>query len=144
VKPAASSSDAAGDGSSLRGEATRYSAAYERLRTCVTGKAGLADGARAAGLGLVLQQGVPGWLKALARVHALAGRGSDSRASLQLERNGVEPEPHTAVTTIAPEILPFTQQADVTLVLANMVVSAQRIGCARSMNAQPGFPGGAA
>ena len=130
---------AAGASSLLPVEAGWYSGAYERLRACVTGQAG----ARAAGLGLVLQEGVPGWLKAFGRepVGAAGGRGLSVMSRLEPTR--IESRPCMG-TAIPPEILPVSQHADVTLLLASLVMSTQRKGPAFPVAIQPGFRGGLA
>jgi hypothetical protein len=70
----------------------------------------------------VLQAGVPGWLAALARGPAVAdGDAAGALAVSGLELRRVAPGP--GAVALAPEILPLAQQADLTLLLANLVVS---------------------
>lgn len=148
----ASSLMGAGKMSSLLPETGQYSAAYERLRACVIGEADRAPsaGRRAAGLGLVVQQGVPAWIKAHAGVRSASG-GSSTK---QHEPRADDMEPwrlaertRAAPFDIAPEILPLARQTDLTLLIASMVVSTQRPPRTLStgaLAARTRFPEGAA
>ncbi len=93
--------------------------AYERLRwqvtaTAVGGRLARAAGGGPAGLGLVLEQGVPGWLEALERLDAAAcvphGEPGSCHAS-------------SAAGRAAEEVVPVALQLDLTRLLASLVLS---------------------
>lgn len=117
---------------SLTAEAAQYSAAYERLRACIIGEDSVPSSrACAPSLGLVLQEGVPGWLKACAHVHpASTPAPPDERRHAAVDNRAA-----TAALAISPELLPVAQQMDLTLLLANLVASVQRTRRGRSMPA---------
>jgi len=107
------------------------SAAYERLRACVLDQAAqvTSAGRHAAGLGLVLLNGVPGWLNARAGVGSMANDGSAIQEAPRPNDFRVLPacaRAHSITGAVPPEILPFTHQSDLTLLIASMVVSTQR------------------
>lgn len=142
----------AGKVSSLPPETGQYSAAYERLRACVIGEANRAPsaGRRATGLGLVLQEGVPAWIKAHAGVRSASGGSSTKRHKPRgddIEPWRLDERTRSAPFDIAPDILPLARQTDLTLLIASMVVSTQRPPralCTGALAARTRFPGGAA
>lgn len=109
-----------------------YAAAYERLRACVTGARGgpLAQGQRAAGLGLVLQQGVPGWMAADAGLCFTLP--ASPAASTEAPVTRLHALPHPATIGLPPKVLPQIQQPELALVIASLVLSTQRIAHAPS------------
>jgi hypothetical protein len=119
---------------SIRLPAADYGEAYERMRACV--KAESAHGPRyVAGLGLVLQEGVAGWLSAHARVCSATADATAIQQALQADKTE-QVRSGTRVGSVAnavpTEILPLAHQPDLTLLIACMVVSAQRdVLCAR-------------
>ena len=112
------------------GEDDPYSAAYERLRSCVTdGRRGPGQGHRAAGLGLLLQCGIPGWLRAGAKVIGRPLEGRACPGTPELEDPEVTPLPVPLpglVTNLAPGVLPPAQKPDLVRLLASLVLSTQQ------------------
>jgi len=118
-------------------QAGHSTAAYERLRAHVTrgAVAGALDrpsGGATAGLGLVLQQGVPGWLAALERValatiapaHRTAAGAAPGAASTE---HGDPPSLPAIAAPVGPveELLPLACHPDLTRLVASLVLSTQ-------------------
>lgn len=105
-----------------------YSAAYERMRACVIEGAAhvRTDHRQAAGLGLVLREGVAGWLKTRAATRS-ALNGADVYDSARVDGDSSRPRTaHATAVTVTSDILPLARQPDLTLLIANMVVSTRR------------------
>lgn len=119
------------DTASLPSDVVQFTAAYERLRACVVAETEPAGprGGHAAGLGLVLQRGVAGWLRAQAA--ALSELPREEGTGPPQSR----PQACTTAFAIAPEILPLARQSDLAVLIAGMVVSMQRTGRAFSKRA---------
>ncbi len=108
-------------------DARQFTAQYELLRSHVIGAAG--DGAqrelgahpRGVGLGLLLRDGMPGWLNAIAAVirASLAQRVIDIPL-----RPLAEP---SADRGIASPWLSSVQRQDITALLTNLVLSTRRV-----------------
>jgi hypothetical protein len=108
-------------------DARQFAAQYEALRSHVIGTAG--DGAQrepGVGLGLLLREGMPGWLNAIAAV---------IRAALAQPIMTVPPPPPAAPTAgrgFASPWLSNVQRQDLTALLTNLVLSTRRIEHASS------------
>ncbi len=108
-------------------DARQFTAQYELLRSHVIGAAG--DGAqrelgahpRGVGLGLLLRDGMPGWLNAIAAVirASLAQRVIDIPLRLLAEPS--------ADRGIASPWLSSVQRQDITALLTNLVLSTRRV-----------------
>lgn len=108
-------------------DARQFAAQYELLRSHVIGAAG--DGAqrelgahpRGVGVGLLLREGMPGWLNAIAAV---------IRASLAKRIMDIPPRPLAeppAEQSIASPWLSSVQRQDITALLTNLVLSTRRV-----------------
>ena len=108
-------------------DARQFAAQYELLRSHVIGAAG--DGAqrelgahpRGVGLGLLLREGMPGWLNAIAAV---------IRASLAQRITDIPLRPLAeppAERSIASPWLASVQRQDITAFLTNLVLSTRRV-----------------
>ena len=102
-----------------------FTAAYERLRACVMGEGpgGASQGRRAAGLGLVLQRGLPGWMAGDAALQrtgssspAVATGGDPVAASVQARLGD-------ARVDLAPGALPPAQRPELVRLIAGLVLS---------------------
>jgi hypothetical protein len=108
-------------------DARQFTAQYELLRSHVIGAAGdsaqreLGAHPRGVGLGLLLREGMPGWLNAIAAVirASLAQRIMDIPL-----RSLAEP---LAERSIASPWLSSVQRQDVTALLTNLVLSTRRV-----------------
>jgi hypothetical protein len=108
-------------------DARPFTAQYEVLRSHIIGAAG--DGAqrelgahpRGVGLGLLLREGMPGWLNAIAAVI----RASLAQRIIDIPlRSLAEP---SADRGIASPWLSSVQRQDVTALLTNLVLSTRRV-----------------
>jgi hypothetical protein len=110
---------------SALGDAAQCGAAFERLRARILGETNQASVSRACapGLGLVLQEGIPGWLKACAQAHLATSTPARPDEMPQLPEEG---RPSSTAVGLSSELLPVVQQADLTLLLANLVASTHR------------------
>lgn len=107
----------------------QFTAQYELLRSQVIAAAGDAPqrdlGARphGVGLGLLLREGMPGWLNAIdAVIHAsLAQRTRDAPLP--------PPTEHLAECSITSPWLSGVQRQDIVTFLANLVLSTRRVEC---------------
>lgn len=132
------------------GEEDPYAAAYERLRSCVIdGRGGPGQGHRAVGLGLLLQCGIPGWLRAGARIIGRPPGGRAFPGTPGLEDAEVTPLPVPLpglVTNLAPGVLPPSQKPDLVRLIASLVLSTQHPhgipGVLSVGGAWTSFPGG--
>lgn len=99
-------------------EARHYTAQYELLRAQVLGDGCAAVPSRGAGLAILLHEGLPGWLAAIAAVMppSLAPPAGDPPAAAGDGRS-------------APGWLSGAQRAEVTILLASLVLSTRRIAC---------------
>lgn len=107
-------------------ERDRYTAAYERLRACVAGARGGAGtkARRAVGLGLLLQQGVAGWVAAGAGL--CSAPLQDTAVSMGDGRPRLDARPYGTPAGLPPEVLPRIQQSELAYVMANLVLSTRR------------------
>ena len=106
-------------------DARQFTAQYELLRSHVIGAAGdsaqreLGAHPRGVGLGLLLREGMPGWLNAIDAV---------IRASLVQRTMDTPPAPEQpAECSIASPWLSSVQRQDVTALLTNLVLSTRRV-----------------
>lgn len=103
-------------------DARQFAAQYEALRSHVIGTAG--DGAQrepGVGLGLLLREGMPGWLNAIAAV---------IRASLAQRIMTIPPQPLAEPPperSIASPWMSSAQRQDLTALLTNLVLSTRRV-----------------
>ena len=108
-------------------EAGQFTAQYELLRSHVIGAAG--DGAqrelgahpRGVGLGLLLREGMPGWLNAIAAVI----RASLAQRIINIPLRPLAEPP--AERGIASPWLSSAQRQDLTALLTNLVLSTRRV-----------------
>ena len=108
-------------------EARQFTAQYELLRSHVIGAAG--DGAqrelgahpRGVGLGLLLREGMPGWLNAIAAVI----RASLVQRIMDISLCPLAEPP--AERGIASPWLSSAQRQDLTALLTNLVLSTRRV-----------------
>ena len=103
-------------------DARQFAAQYEALRSQVIGTAG--DGAQrepGVGLGLLLREGMPGWLNAIAAV---------IRASAAQQITTIPPQPPAeppAGRGVASLRLSSAQRQDMTALLTDLVLSTRRV-----------------
>ena len=108
-------------------DARQFTAQYELLRSHVVGAAG--DGAqgepgahpRGAGLGLLLREGMPGWLNAIAAVI----RASLAQRIMDIPLRPLAEPP--AERGIESPWLSSVQREDITALLTNLVLSTRRV-----------------
>lgn len=104
-------------------DARQYTVQYELLRSQIIGtvwdiaRGSTADQPRGIGLALLLNEGLPGWLKTVEAVlrASLAPRAADSRAPSPPESSGE--------ASATPVWLPSVQRHEVTTLLASLVLS---------------------
>ena len=109
-------------------DARQFTAQYELLRSHVIGAAG--DGAqrelgahpRGVGLGLLLREGMPGWLNAIAAVI----RASLAQRVIDIPLHPLAPNP-PPTRGIASPWLSGVQRQDITALLTNLVLSTRRV-----------------
>ena len=107
-------------------DARQFTAQYELLRSHVIGAAG--DGAqgelgahpRGVGLGLLLREGMPGWLNAIAAVI----RASPAQQIIDIPLRPLAEPPERG---IASPWLSSVQRQDITALLTNLVLSTRRV-----------------
>lgn len=83
---------------------------------------------------MVLQRGVPGWLRA----QAVVPPESAPEGTLHTEDTGprqFRDQGRTMASAVAAEILPLARQSELTLLIAGMVLSTQRTARVRSKRA---------
>jgi hypothetical protein len=108
-------------------DARPFTAQYELLRSHVVGAAG--DGAqgepsahpRGAGLGLLLREGMPGWLDAIAAMI----RASPAQRIMDIPLRPLAAPP--AERGVASPWLSSAQRQDMTALLTNLVLSTRRV-----------------
>ena len=107
----------------------QFTAQYELLRSHVIGAAGdapqrdLGAHPRGVGLGLLLREGMPGWLNAIDAVirASLAQRTMDTPLP--------PPPEHPAECSVASPWLSGVQRQDITTLLTSLVLSTRRVEC---------------
>lgn len=117
-------------------EAGQFTAQYELLRSHVIGAAGdgvqreLGAHPRGVGLGLLLREGMPGWLNAIAAV---------IRASAAKQITTIPPPPAEppAGRGVASPRLSSAQRQDMTALLTDLVLSTRRV---ERSSTREGFP----
>lgn len=104
-------------------DATPYTVQYELLRSQVIGTGGQARGI---GLALLLNEGMPGWLKSVEGVlrASLAPRGVDSA--------NTAPDDVSTESVAVPTWLSIVQRHEVTTLLASLVLSIHPLACQSS------------
>jgi hypothetical protein len=111
-------------------DAMQFTVQYELLRSQVIAAAGdvpqrdLGAHPRGVGLGLLLREGMPGWLSAIDAVirASLAQRTMDTPLPLS-------PPEHLAECSITSPWLSGVQRQDITTFLASLVLSTRRVEC---------------
>jgi len=107
-------------------DARQFTAQYELLRSHVIGAAGdsaqreLGAHPRGVGLGLLLREGMPGWLNAIAAVI----RASPAQQIIDIPLRPLAEPPERG---IASPWLSSVQRQDITALLTNLVLSTRRV-----------------
>ncbi len=83
----------------------------------------MSEARRAVGLGLVLQQGVAGWVAAGAGLYSAPPQGAAGSTKDGAAR--LEARPYVPAG-LSPEVLPQLQQSELARVMANLVLSTRR------------------